>query len=117
MFQNSLGIVEACGLTHLHVFPFSPRPGTPAARMPQVHGTLIKERASRLRDGGERALGARLEREVGATRAVLVERGGSGLTEHFITAAIEGVPGTIVRAQMTARNGRMLVAEAIREAA
>lgn len=116
-FRNSLAIVEDCGLTHLHVFPFSPRPGTPASRMPQVDRAAVKERAARLREAGERALGSRLEREVGTTRAVLVERGGSGLTEHFITAAIDGVPGTVVEARMTARNGRTLVAERIREAA
>jgi threonylcarbamoyladenosine tRNA methylthiotransferase MtaB len=117
MFGNSLAIVEACGLTHLHVFPFSPRPGTPAARMPEVDRVLVKERAARLREAGERALGARLDREVGAVREVLVERGGRGLTEHFITAAIGGVPGAVVRARMTARNGRTLVAQEIREAA
>jgi threonylcarbamoyladenosine tRNA methylthiotransferase MtaB len=117
MFENSLAIVEECGLTHLHVFPFSARPGTPAARMPQVDRTLVRERAARLREAGERALAARLDREVGALREVLVERGGTGLTEHFITAAIDGVPGSVVRARMTGRNGRTLVAERIREAA
>ena len=55
MFENSLEIVEECGLTHLHVFPFSPREGTPAARMPQVRREMVKQRAARLRAVGERA--------------------------------------------------------------
>lgn len=83
MFENSLRAVDDCGLTYLHVFPYSPRPGTPAARMPQVPGNLRKERAARLR-----ALGAERETEflqsrVGGTAQVLVEKDGFGRSEHY----------------------------------
>ena len=71
MFARSLDLVDECGLTHLHVFPFSPRPGTPAARMPQVARDVVKERARRLREKGEAALRAASRGEVGATRRVL----------------------------------------------
>ena len=73
MFARSLDIVEECGLTHLHVFPFSPRPGTPAARMPQVARDVVKDRARRLREKGEAALLKHLGGEVGARRNVLIE--------------------------------------------
>src|SRR5271155_539760 len=73
MFRNSLDLVDACGLTHLHVFPFSARAGTPAARMPQLPGATVKERARRLRQRGEIALRRHLDGEVGATRRVLTE--------------------------------------------
>src|SRR5579871_4836617 len=72
MFARSLDLVEECDLTFLHVFPFSPRPPTPAARMPQVEGRAIKQRARRLRDAGEAALRRRLEAEIGKTRDVLI---------------------------------------------
>ena len=84
MFGRSLDMVDECGLTQLHVFPFSPRPGTPAARMPQVAGDVIKERARRLRDKGEAALRRHLDGEIGARRRVLTERGGIGRTPQFI---------------------------------
>jgi threonylcarbamoyladenosine tRNA methylthiotransferase MtaB len=111
MFENSLRIVEECGLTHLHVFPFSPRPGTPAARMPQIERGVVRERAARLRQAGERALARRLAAEAGATRRVLVEREGVGRTEHFLIAEIAGTPGEIVSARITGQTGRGLVAE------
>ena len=110
--------MDACGLTYLHVFPFSPRPGTPAARMPQVDGTLIRERAARLREKGEAALAAHLAAEQGATRHVLVERGGVGRTEHFTQVAIDaGEPGVIVPARITGHTARALLATALAEAA
>src|SRR5690242_21240632 len=84
MFSRSLDLVGECGLTQLHVFPFSPRPGTPAARMPQVDRVVVKERARRLREKGETALRDYLDREVGARRRVLVESHALGRTEHFI---------------------------------
>lgn len=113
MFQNSLRIVEECGLTYLHVFPFSPRPGTPAARMPQLDRGLIKERAARLREAGEAALRRHLNAEHGALRSVLVERDGVGRTEHFTLAAIRGAAaGSLVRARITGASGRGLLAEA-----
>ena len=81
MFARSLDLVDECGLTHLHVFPFSPRPGTPAARMPQVAREVVKERARRLRDKGEAALARHLSAEVGTRRMVLTESQGVGRTE------------------------------------
>lgn len=83
MFENTLNIVEACSLTYLHVFPYSPRQGTPAARMPQVEKTVIKERAQRLRMVGEQRLSAYLHNSIGQNRSVLVERKAKGHTEHF----------------------------------
>src|SRR6266480_2326957 len=98
MFVRSLELVDQCGLTFLHVFPYSPRPGTPAARMPQVNGNAIKERAKRLRATGEVALQRRLASEVGATRHVLIESGKQGRTEHFLPVAIIGEMPGVVRA-------------------
>lgn len=102
MFSRSLDLVDECGLTFLHVFPYSPRPGTPAARMPQVAGGAIKERARRLRAAGEAALRQRLQAEVGKTREVLIESEAQGRTEHYLPVAIAAervgsvVPRTIV---------------------
>ena len=118
MFEASLSIVDDCGLTHLHVFPFSPRPGTPAARMPQLDRRLIKERAQRLREKGAAALGRHLAAEQGATRRVLIERGGRGRTEHFTETTIDaGEPGAIVAALITGRTETALIATALSEAA
>src|ERR1700704_6582569 len=75
MFARSQQLAEECDLTFLHVFPYSPRPGTPAARMPQVRGDVIKDRATRLRATGEAALQRRLAAEVGSVRRVLIESG------------------------------------------
>jgi threonylcarbamoyladenosine tRNA methylthiotransferase MtaB len=112
MFARSLDLVDECGLTQLHVFPFSPRPGTPAARMPQVAGGAIKDRARRLRQKGEQALHRHLDHEIGARRLVLAERGGVGRTEQFtpvrLAAPIE--PGVIVNAAITGHDGRQLLA-------
>src|SRR5580692_6320002 len=83
MFRNSLALVGDCGLTHLHVFPFSARTGTPAARMPQLSRTTVKERARRLRERGAVALRRHLDAAVGGTRRVLVESRAQGRTEHF----------------------------------
>lgn len=104
MFENSLKIVDECGLTYLHVFPFSPRPGTPASRMPQLDKAVIKERAARLRAKGQQRLAHFLAGEIGATRQVLVETGRLGRTEHFAQVRFvqELVPGAIVRALVTA---------------
>src|ERR1700756_5548929 len=86
-FRRSMDLVEACGLTFLHVFPYSPRPGTPAARVPQVAGGAIEERAKGLRTAGEAALQRRLASEVGTTREVLIESAPQGRTEHFVPVA------------------------------
>jgi threonylcarbamoyladenosine tRNA methylthiotransferase MtaB len=112
MFENSLGIVEDCGLTRLHVFPFSPRPGTPAERMPQLDRMLVRERAARLRARGAAAFAQHLAAETGATRRILVERKGIGRTEYFTPAQITGTPGSIVTARITGRSTRALIAEA-----
>ncbi|MGF1474467.1 MAG: tRNA (N(6)-L-threonylcarbamoyladenosine(37)-C(2))-methylthiotransferase MtaB [Geminicoccaceae bacterium] len=98
MFGRSLDLVGEAELTFLHVFPFSPRPGTPAARMPKHPKALAKERAARLRGEGDRALGRFLGQQVGSTHDVLVERGGRGHTRQFAPIRIEGPshPGTIV---------------------
>ena len=104
MFARSQDLVEACGLTFLHVFPYSSRPGTPAARMPQVSGEVIKERAKRLRATGEAALQKRLASEIGATRQVLIESAGQGRTEHFLPVAIADETPGAVRALVIAGN-------------
>jgi threonylcarbamoyladenosine tRNA methylthiotransferase MtaB len=112
MFVRSLNLVEECGLTFLHVFPYSRRPGTPAARMPQVHGGEIRERARRLRATGEAALRKRLDAEVGATREVLIESATAGRTEHFMPVAIEGVlPGTVQRLTIGGHDGARLTTQ------
>lgn len=114
MFQNSLGIVEECGLTHLHVFPFSPREGTPAARMPQVDRSIVKERAARLRAAGDTAYRRHLATLAGTTQRVLVEREGLGRTEGFTLAAIDaGAPGEIVDATITGHDGERLLARPV----
>src|SRR5665213_4386233 len=96
MFVRSVNLVEECDLTFLHVFPYSPRPGTPAARMPQVAGGTIRERAKRLRVAGEAALRKRLGSELGQARQVLIESATQGRTEHFIPVVIGGEkPGTV----------------------
>ncbi len=109
MFARSQDLVEECGLTFLHVFPYSKRPGTPAARMPQVAGEAIKARAKRLRATGEAALRKRLAAETGATRQVLIESGKQGRTEHFLPVAIGGeTPGAVRALTMTGHDGARL---------
>jgi threonylcarbamoyladenosine tRNA methylthiotransferase MtaB len=90
MFARSQDLVDECDLTFLHVFPYSKRPGTPAARMPQVAGEAIKNRARRLRAAGDAALQKRFASEIGATREVLIESATQGRTEHFLPVAIAG---------------------------
>ena len=109
MFARSLDLVAECGLTFLHVFPYSPRPGTPAARMPQVRGDIIKDRAKRLRAAGDAALRRRLESEVGVTRQVLIESDTQGRTEHFVPVAVAGgAPGMVRTFAMTGHDGARL---------
>jgi threonylcarbamoyladenosine tRNA methylthiotransferase MtaB len=112
MFARSLVLVDDCGLAHLHVFPFSPRPGTPAARMLQVARPVVKERARRLREKGAAALAHRLGRELGARRQVLVESGGVGRTGQFMAVrlAARAAPGTIVDVTIAGHDGRQLLA-------
>jgi threonylcarbamoyladenosine tRNA methylthiotransferase MtaB len=109
MFVRSQGLVEECGLTFLHVFPYSPRPGTPAARMPQVPGDAIKARARRLRSTSEAALQRRLASELGRTRHVLIESATQGRTEHFIPVKIAGdAPGAVRALAITGNDGTRL---------
>jgi threonylcarbamoyladenosine tRNA methylthiotransferase MtaB len=112
MFRRSLDLVAECGLTYLHVFPFSARPGTPAARMPQVAATVVRERARRLREMGALALREHLERERGARRRVLVESDDTGRTEQFTAVKLRGPsqPGTIVEYTIAGHDGRHLLA-------
>jgi threonylcarbamoyladenosine tRNA methylthiotransferase MtaB len=102
MFENSLNIIDECELTYLHVFPFSPRPGTPAARMPQLEQGVIKRRAALLREKGEARLKKFLSTQVGQKRAVLIETPSTGRTEHFALAKFETKmsPGAIIEAQV-----------------
>jgi threonylcarbamoyladenosine tRNA methylthiotransferase MtaB len=112
MFARSLDLVEECGLTHLHVFPFSPRPGTPAARMPPLASDIVKDRARRLRENGEAALRRHLDAQVSLTRKVLTEFNGIGRTEHFtpVRLAASVMPGMILDLTFAGHNGRQLLA-------
>jgi threonylcarbamoyladenosine tRNA methylthiotransferase MtaB len=116
MFENALSIVDQCGLSHLHVFPYSPREGTPAARMPQIDRATVKARAARLREKGEQAYRAHLDRMIGRTERVLVEKPGVGRTENFTLARLPdtfGVAGAIVEAHITGTDGERLIADRI----
>ncbi|HWI09850.1 MAG TPA: tRNA (N(6)-L-threonylcarbamoyladenosine(37)-C(2))-methylthiotransferase MtaB [Burkholderiaceae bacterium] len=109
MFERSQELVDECDLTFLHVFPYSPRPGTPAARMPQVNGNAIKQRAKRLRATGEVALQKRLTSEAGTVRAILIESATQGRTEHFMPVAISGkTPGTVLSDRIAGNDGTRL---------
>ncbi|MEO1637612.1 MAG: tRNA (N(6)-L-threonylcarbamoyladenosine(37)-C(2))-methylthiotransferase MtaB [Pseudomonadota bacterium] len=111
-FVHSLALVEECDLTWLHVFPYSPRPGTPAARMPQVNGKAIKERAARLRAAGERAVAAHLAAQPGKTHQVLMESPRMGRTEQFteVTFDSDQPESQIVTAKITGIAGQQLTA-------
>ncbi|TWG50028.1 MULTISPECIES: tRNA (N(6)-L-threonylcarbamoyladenosine(37)-C(2))-methylthiotransferase MtaB [unclassified Aminobacter] len=112
MFENSLKIIEECGLTHLHVFPYSPRKGTPAARMPQVDRRIVKERAARLRAAGDAAHLAHLDRLVGSTQRILIEKEGIGRAEgFFVTSIAAGAPGDIIEAKISGHDGEKLIAQ------
>ncbi|HBM87781.1 MAG TPA: tRNA (N(6)-L-threonylcarbamoyladenosine(37)-C(2))-methylthiotransferase MtaB [Rhodobiaceae bacterium] len=114
MFENSLRLVEECDLTWLHVFPYSARPGTPAARMPQVDGRLIKERAKQLRDAGDSRSTAFLNSRVGEIENVLMETETRGRTEQFaeITIAAPARAGEIVKTKVVNTAGALLSGEA-----
>jgi threonylcarbamoyladenosine tRNA methylthiotransferase MtaB len=109
MFENSLALVDDAGLSLLHVFPYSPRPRTPAANMPQLPHASIKQRAARLRQKGEAALHTRLDAMMGSRHTVLMERGGIGRTPCFTPVSFDkGVPGTLLALSITGRNGDRL---------
>ena len=116
-FENTLRLVAQCDLTWLHVFPYSPRPGTPAARMPQVHGATIRTRAARLRAAGAAAVERHLAGQLGRTHTVLMETATRGRTEQFAEVVFDtGQPeGQIVRATITHRLGQELAARPCRE--
>ncbi|MBM3527769.1 MAG: tRNA (N(6)-L-threonylcarbamoyladenosine(37)-C(2))-methylthiotransferase MtaB [Alphaproteobacteria bacterium] len=112
MFARSLDLVDECGLTQLHVFPFSPRPGTPAARMPQVARETVKERAARLRERGETALRRHLDAEIGMRRRVLAETPSLARTEQFLPVRLQAqaAPGAILDVAIAGHDGRQLAA-------
>jgi threonylcarbamoyladenosine tRNA methylthiotransferase MtaB len=114
MFARSLALVEDCGLTWLHVFPFSPRAGTPAARMPQVPPAVARERAERLRAAGAAAVAQHFAAMAGARVRLLMERPDFGRTEGFapVRLAAGAEPGAIVEARVTGAGADALIAEA-----
>ncbi|TVR44391.1 MAG: tRNA (N(6)-L-threonylcarbamoyladenosine(37)-C(2))-methylthiotransferase MtaB [Rhodobacteraceae bacterium] len=110
MFENSLRLVEDCDLTFLHVFPFSPRQGTPAARMPQLPGDVIRARAARLRARGAEALAAHLAAQTGAEHDILIESPDLGRTGQFTEVQFDTPQpvGQIMRARITGHDGARL---------
>ena len=110
MFANTLNIVRDCGLIWLHVFPFSPRPSTPAARMPQVPGNVVKARAAKLRAAGEAERNAWLAAQVGKEKRVLVERPGLARAEDNALVRVNDVlpVGEIVTVRITGVDGEEL---------
>ncbi|QIB34827.1 tRNA (N(6)-L-threonylcarbamoyladenosine(37)-C(2))-methylthiotransferase MtaB [Ancylobacter pratisalsi] len=111
-FRQSLDLVDACGLTHLHVFPYSARPDTPAARMPQLATEVVRERARRLREKGASALQRHLAAEVGTMRHILTERGGIGRTPGFTPVRLSRPlpPGTLLSLRIAGHDGARLIA-------
>jgi threonylcarbamoyladenosine tRNA methylthiotransferase MtaB len=107
-FDNTLALVEEAGLAFLHVFPFSPRPGTPAARMPQLPAALVHARARRLRAAGEAALARHLDRQIGRRVVALVERAGRARAEDFTEVAFDGeaASGSLMTGKVTSHDGR-----------
>lgn len=112
MFENALALVADCNLTWLHVFPYSPRPSTPAARMPQVNGKLIKSRAARLRAAGQAQVARHLAAQQGKTHNILMENPRMGRTEQFteVTFTSDQPESQIVRAKITGQTGQSLTA-------
>ena len=107
-FAQSLALIDACLLDRVHAFAYSPRPGTPAARMPPVSAGVIKQRAARLRSAGEAAWRACLARHVGSEQHVLAERGGIARTPGGIAVAAIAEPGTLVTMRITGHDGTQL---------
>jgi threonylcarbamoyladenosine tRNA methylthiotransferase MtaB len=115
MFANSLSLIDDCGLTYLHVFPYSRRAGTPAARMPQLPGPKIRERAAKLRQRGRAALALYLAGQVGTETEVVIERERSGRTPAFaeVETDMAAPQGALVRCRVTASDGTRLQAACI----
>lgn len=112
MFENSLKLVEECDLTWLHVFPYSPRNGTPAAKMPAVNGKVIKARAAQLRNAGHAKVRAHLSKQIGMTHRILMENPTMGRTEQFteVTFETDQIEGQIVTAPILGQTGTLLTA-------
>jgi len=109
MFENAMRLAEEADIAHLHVFPYSPRPGTPAARMPQLDRSLIKDRAARLRATGQMLHWRHLDKMVGTRQWLLVENNGLAHTENFTLVAVPGLrPRDIVEATISGHNGKHL---------
>jgi threonylcarbamoyladenosine tRNA methylthiotransferase MtaB len=109
MFRRSLDIVEECGIAFLHVFPYSPRPGTPAARMPAVAPELVRERAARLRAAGTARLAQELGARIGQSNDVLIEKPGVGRAAFYAPVALDGAPGTVRRVRFVgAAEGKLI---------
>ncbi|MDF0697597.1 tRNA (N(6)-L-threonylcarbamoyladenosine(37)-C(2))-methylthiotransferase MtaB [Rhizobium sp. MC63] len=109
MFGNAVRLAEEAGIAHLHVFPYSPRPGTPAARMPQLDRSLVKDRAARLRATGHKLHQSHLDGMIGTRQWLLVENNGLAHTENFTLVAAAGLcPGELVPATITGHNGKHL---------
>lgn len=115
MFQNSLKLVEECDLTFLHVFPYSPRVGTPAAKMPQVDGAVRKERAAQLRSLGDLQLARFLYRRASGFAQVIIEKGNIGRTEHFAEVILDtdNTMGSIINIQIQGIKGDKLIGKVI----
>jgi threonylcarbamoyladenosine tRNA methylthiotransferase MtaB len=116
MFSRSVDLIDEAGLSHLHVFPYSARPGTPAARMPQVPGDVARDRAARLRAKGDAAMAAFLASRIGRPATVLVEQDNAGHCEHYLPVHLDvSVPaGTILSARILAAEDGYLIGEACR---
>lgn len=113
MFANSLALIDDCDIVFGHIFPYSPRAGTPAARMPQVGRSVARERAATLREANARRRHDWLDRQIGVIASMLVERDGlTGHTENFtaIRLTAPAAPGTIIAVRMTARDGDRMIA-------
>ena len=112
-FENTRQTIDACGLTYLHIFPYSPRPGTPAVRMPQLPREIVMARAARLREEAGERLNAFLLSEVGQVRDVLVERGGTGRTRRYAEVVLQGQPeaGSILDVKIIGHDGARLIGE------
>jgi threonylcarbamoyladenosine tRNA methylthiotransferase MtaB len=112
MFARSLELVDECELAQLHVFPFSPRPGTPAARMPQVAREIVKDRARRLREKGDAALRRYLDAQVGARHRVLSEAAMVGRTAQFFSVRLANActPGKMFDVAIAGHDGHSLIA-------
>lgn len=109
MFENAMRLAEDCGIAHLHVFPYSPRPGTPAARMPQLDRVLVKDRAARLRATGAALHARHLDGMVGSEQTLLVENNGLAHTENFTLVDAAGLkPRALVPVTITGHNGKHL---------